>query len=98
MVILKESKFMDLQRPLPKTDHYFVITVLEHIDASSIHFFFVLFELRIASFTEVTLSNFFSGIIPVRLALLFHLCLAQGSHPRVPLLGSTLGSHIRTPP
>ena len=57
MVILKESKFMDFQRPLPKTDHYFVITVLEHIEASSIHFFFVLFELRIASFTEVTLSS-----------------------------------------
>ena len=56
MVILKESKFMDFQRPLPKTDHYFVITVLEHIDSSSIHFFFVLLELRIGSFTEVTFN------------------------------------------
>lgn len=63
---------MDLQRSLLKTYRFFVITVLQHIDARSVHFFsFLSFTLKIAQFTEVR----FSCIKPVSLALLFNLCL-----------------------
>ena len=45
---------------MPKTDRYFVITVLWHIDARSIQFFFsfLLSKLRIAPFTEVGFEQF----------------------------------------
>ena len=74
---------------MPKIERYLLITVLQPIDARSIHFFstFLLFKFRIAPFTEVRFSP--SGFT-VRLTVSL-------SHLRVPSYGLTLGSHTRVP-
>ena len=71
--ILKEPNlWIYRDRSLPKTDRYFIITVLWHIDASSIQLFFsFLFNQGLQHLQRWGLSNLFSWVF-IRLVLLFH--------------------------
>ena len=89
---------MDLQRLLLKTDHHFILLYC-NIDTRSVQFFFsfLLFNLRIAHFTEVRFKQFIF-MDNTSLALMFHLSLTLVSHPRVSPQNLFLGSHRKVPP
>ena len=58
-------------------------------------FYFLLLFKGLYHLQSSDLSNLLSWVIPVQLALLFHLSFTLGSCPRVPAYGPIVGSLLR---